>query len=354
MTQNNRGGRGRAAPPASRAVAIDPREAYASIEESIVRRQQDIVATLAKGLDPVQFMKVALQAITRTPKLLACTPASFVLALRDAAELGLMPSGLLGEGYLVPYRNDGVMQAQFQAGYLGLVKLARQSGEVLDVEARMVRERDELDIVFGTGGHVIHRPYIQGRHGTEGPGDRQGVWFRAALRSGVEHIGWMSIAEVDAIRRRSKAADSGPWVSDYEAMARKTITRAELKWLPRSTTLTLAMEREDVIEGSAEMVAETVAIQSDAQRRLLERGGIKVVGLPDDDTTPPDAPQDPEPPKADEDVTATPIEPQGQPAAGTGRCGAMHPATGLGPCVNEAGHEAAGAPHTDANGTDWT
>lgn len=289
------------------AQAVDTKAAYQSIEQSIVSRQADIVATLAKGIDPTQFLKVALQAITRTPRLLECTPSSFVLALRDAAEMGLFPSGLLGEGYLVPYRNHGVMEAQFQAGYLGLVKLARQSGEVLDVEARVVRERDFLDIAYGTGGHIIHKPYIQGRDGEEDPGKRQGAWFRAVLRNAPDHIGWMSLAEIDAIRRRSKAADSGPWVTDYEAMARKTVTRAELKWLPRSAALTRAMENDDIIEGRAELVAETVTL-SGAQSRLLAVGGIKATSAAEngsgaDETRQVDADATTEAPEAPEPST---------------------------------------------------
>lgn len=354
-SRTDRGNRAGPPPVEQRAVVASPKAAYASIEHVIVNRQQDIVATLAQGIDPTQFLKVALQAITRTPKLLECTPTSFVLALRDAAEMGLMPSGLLGEGYLVPYRNHGVMEAQFQAGYLGLVKLARQSGEVLDVESRVVRERDFLDIAYGSGGHVVHRPWITGRDGEEDPGARQGAWFRAVLRDSADHIGWMSVAEIEAVRRRSKAADTGPWVTDWEAMARKTVTRAELKWLPRSTALTRAMENDDIIEGRAEVVAETLAV-SGAQQRLLARGGITVT--PSDEAVVPEPAQNDSGAAQDAQVEEATVgdaggQEQAEPAS-VGRCGAMHAATGLGPCVNEAGHLEFGAPHTDASGVDWS
>jgi len=314
--------RGSNAGPATNAVVrapdyaepIKPKEAYAAIESVIVRKQSDIVQTLAKGIDPTTFLRVALQAITRTPKLLECSPASFVIALRDAAELGLMPSGLLGEGYLVPYRNKGQMEAQFQAGYLGLVKLARQSGEVLDVEARAVRERDELDIVYGSKGYVHHRPWIEGRSGPEAPGKYQGAWFRAKLANGEEHVGWMSVAQIELVRKRSKAADNGPWVTDYEAMMRKTVTRGELKWLPRSVSLQRYMESEDIIEGRAEVVTEAITI-SDAQKRLLAAGGIKVSTDPALATEPAsDGPQQPEDADVADAATSAPDEPTVAPA----------------------------------------
>jgi recombination protein RecT len=232
--------------------------------------------------------------------------------------MGLMPSGLLGEGYLVPYKNHGIMEAQFQAGYLGLVKLARQSGDVLDVEARVVRERDYLDIAFGTGGHVVHRPWIEGRDGPEDPGARQGVWFRAVLRNAPDHIGWMSAAQVEAIRRRSKAADTGPWVTDWEAMARKTVTRAELKWLPRSSALTRAMEAEEIIEGRAELVSDAVA-PSGAQARLLAAGGIAVTEEPTAQNGSGAASE----PEVDTDATDTASAPPEQADAGTAVCGSV-------------------------------
>ena len=325
MPRTNDSRTSNAGPAPSAVVRTDnPKDRYASIESAIVSRQDDIALTLAKGIDQSMFIKVALQAITRTPKLLECTPRSFVLALRDAAELGLMPSGLLGEGYLVPYRNHGIMEAQFQPGYLGLVKLARQSGEVLDVEARVVRERDTLDIVFGSNGHVSHRPWIEGRDGPEDPGAYQGAWFRAELKGGVEHVGWMSMAQIEAVRKRSKAADTGPWVTDWEAMARKTVTRAELKWLPRSVSLQRAMEQEDVIEGQADTTVRIIKDASSAQTRLLARAGV----AHDDEQGATTPPEDGDQPDGQEAVS----EPSQVICGGQSSTGA--------PCIREEGHPA--------------
>lgn len=365
MARTTRGqGRSSNAGPASNAVArrdddesaqTNPKAAYASIESAIVRRQQDIVATLAKGIDPTTFLKVALQAITRTPKLLECTPASFVIALRDAAELGLMPSGLLGEGYLVPYRNKGVMEAQFQAGYLGLVKLARQSGEVLDVEARAVREKDELDILYGSNGYVHHRPWIEGRSGEGAPGAYQGAWFRAKLANGEEHIGWLSTAQIEVVRKRSKMADSGAWVTDYEAMMRKTVTRSELKWVPRSVALQRYMEHEDIIEGRSEVVTEAITI-SDAQKRLLAAGGITIstdtTTIDSVVQTAPEAQQQVEHDDVADDATSAPDEPLGPSEAVTDDaeppvCGALSPEGVV--CFKDAGHD---GPHRSGTGAD--
>jgi recombination protein RecT len=54
--------------------------------------------------------------------------------------------------------------------------------------------------------------------------------------------------EVDAIKKRSKASQYGPWVSDYPEMARKTVVRRLSKYLPMSVDLAKAFDHEDAQE----------------------------------------------------------------------------------------------------------
>lgn len=255
--------------PASAVVAREqnPKQRYAAIEGLVEERRDAIVRTLPATVDPDMFINVALQAVTRTPRLMECTPQSIVKALRDAAEVGLVPSGLLGSAYLVPYysKHAKSYEAQFQAGYRGLIDLARRSGEVRLIEAHVVRERDDFAFAYGTEGFIRHVPYLNltGERGPETVDERGepkmgelldggkyiAAYARAVLTSGEEQFEVMSITEVEAIRRRSKASDEGPWVTDYAEMARKTPTRRLLKYLPLSASaLTRALEMEDAAE----------------------------------------------------------------------------------------------------------
>jgi hypothetical protein len=52
----------------------------------------------------------------------------------------------------------------------------------------------------------------------------------------------MTRKQVDAHRRRSKSSGSGPWVTDYAAMAKKTVIKQVLKLCPASTDLVRALE----------------------------------------------------------------------------------------------------------------
>jgi len=271
-----------ATPPAAAVIQprADPAKQYAAIADAIQRENDKLGRSLAASHVPAErFFAVVDQALRRSPALLSCTPASIVRALLDAAELGLVPSGLLGSAYLVPYRNkrSGRLEAQLIPGYRGLIDLARRSGELRQIEARVVRERDDFDIVFGTDGKVLHRPFInRGEREpildtqtglprldpvTGGPetkladaGSFVGVYCIARLAHGAEHVEWMSWTEVEAVRRRSKAADDGPWVTDPAEMAKKTITRRTVKYLPLAidSPVIRALELEDRAEAEAE------------------------------------------------------------------------------------------------------
>jgi recombination protein RecT len=259
-------------------VRFDPKQAYADIEAALREKEDAIVATLGPTIPRERFMAVALQAVTRSPRLLECTPASIIKALRDAAELGLEPSGLMGSAYLVPYRNkqSGRYEAQLIPGYRGLIDLARRSGELVTMEAHVVREKDTFEFEFGTMQHLTHRPWLNltgeretvldENTGELGPGrlldagPYVAFYAFARLTSGETQFDVMTVPEVDAIRRRSKAGDDGPWVTDYVEMGRKTVVKRLVKFLPLSATdLTRALEIEDAAEGGAEPTATVTA-----------------------------------------------------------------------------------------------
>jgi recombination protein RecT len=266
----------------------DPKAAYERIQKAIEADRDKLTRALAAvRIKPERFLSVVDQALRRQPRLLQCTPSSVLKALLDAAELGLVPSGLVGQAYLVPYRNKVTkrLEAQLIPGYRGLLDLARRSGEVRAIEARIVRANDEFEVVFGTDGLVRHVPYINRNdekvefEHPDKPGQMVveardggpvlGAYMIATLTDGVKQVEWMSTAQIDGIRRRSKAAYDGPWVTDYDEMAKKTVTRRGVKYLPISvdSDLNRALALEDAAESSA---MPTVKIVTSESRLALE------------------------------------------------------------------------------------
>ncbi len=87
-----------------------------SIKGLIQRMEPQIAKALPKALEPERFTRIVLTAISSNPKLQECTPQSFLGAMMQAAQLGLEPNTPLGQSYLIPYKNKGVMEASFQLG----------------------------------------------------------------------------------------------------------------------------------------------------------------------------------------------------------------------------------------------
>ncbi|WP_242843203.1 recombinase RecT [Lacrimispora celerecrescens] len=81
-----------------------------TIVDMVKALEPEIKRALPTVLTPERFTRMALSAINNTPKLAECTPMSFIAALMNAAQLGLEPNTPLGQSYLIPYKNKGVLE----------------------------------------------------------------------------------------------------------------------------------------------------------------------------------------------------------------------------------------------------
>jgi recombination protein RecT len=192
----------------------------------------EIQRALPKHMDADRLARIALTLLKQTPALGQCTPESFLGALMTASQLGLEP-GPLGEAYLVPYGKV----CTFIPGYRGLIKLAWQSGQIESLRAETVCEHDTFEVHYGSDPRIEHRRPKLGHP----RGDAIGWYALAKFKNGGEAFVVMDREEVDAIRKRSKASGSGPWVTDFNAMAKKTCVRQLAKWLPLSPELAAAL-----------------------------------------------------------------------------------------------------------------
>src|SRR5690606_31122434 len=60
-------------------------------------------------------------------------------------------------------------------------------------------------------------------------------------KDGGHFVYWMSCEDIEKVCQRSKAANSGPWATDYDAMARKTVVRQAARWMPLSIEVQRAL-----------------------------------------------------------------------------------------------------------------
>lgn len=193
------------------------------------RKSTDLAAMLPASYNVERFKMQALAVIAKNTDLLQCNGGSIVFAVTQAAELGLDLSPSLGEGYLIPYKLKGVMTAQFMPGYRGLVKLAVKSGMVKSIESRIVYAGDEFEYEYGTTPYIRHKPNLTASHKTD---EVICVYGTATLDSGEKVIEIMTLEDVANIRRRARSQNI--WESDFGEMARKTVIRRLIKYIPAS------------------------------------------------------------------------------------------------------------------------
>lgn len=200
-----------------------------TMQAYIKSMEGEIKKALPSVITPERFTRMVLSAISTNPKLGSCTPSSFLGAMMSAAQLGLEPNTPLGQAYILPYQNKGVLEAQFQLGYKGLIDLAYRSGEVELVQAHVVYEHDEFTCEFGLEPKLVHIPADRDR------GNAIKVYAMFKTKSGGYGFEVMSMDDVKQhAQKYSKAYSSSfsPWATNFEEMAKKTVLKKCLKYAP--------------------------------------------------------------------------------------------------------------------------
>lgn len=207
-------------------AAAKPEQKGESVTDLVNSLRPQMEAALPRQLDVGRFLRLALTELRVKPKLVATDPRSLLGSIMKAAQLGLEIDGR-GLAYLVPYGKECTLVI----GYQGMMELARRDGRVTSIYAHVVREADEFRYQYGLHPDLVHRPAT----GDRGP--MVYVYAVARLRDTEPVFVVLDKAEVDRFRNRSKTSSSGPWVTDYEAMACKTAVRRLATWLPQSPEL---------------------------------------------------------------------------------------------------------------------
>jgi recombination protein RecT len=223
---------------------------------------------LPKHLTPERMMTLVFLAAAKTPRLKECTPISLFTAVMNASRLGLE----IGQhAHLVPFKNkSGNVECSMIPDFKGLVHLAVNSGKVKHIDVRVAYKDDDFDYALGSEPYIRHKPKLGGlRHQ-----DNILCFYTIAwLTDGMVIIGEpMTKDEVDAIRKRSKAANDGPWVTDYVQMGKKTVVKRDCKMLPQTPELTAAIELDNRAEsGELGTVSDLIDSARDVEEKVREK-----------------------------------------------------------------------------------
>ena len=216
-----------------------------TMQQYIKSMESEIKKALPSVITPERFTRMTLSAISVNPKLAACTPRSFLGAMMSAAQLGLEPNTPLGQAYLIPFKNKGTDEVQFQIGYKGLIDLAYRSGEVELVQAHIVYANDTFECEYGLEPKLVHKPADSDR------GEPIKVYAMFKTKSGGYGFEVMSMDDVRKhAERYSQAYKSGfsPWKSNFEEMAKKTVLKKVLKYAPLKSDFVRAVVQDETIK----------------------------------------------------------------------------------------------------------
>lgn len=260
----------------------EPRLPFAA---DLERNRSQIAAALPAHITPDKFIRTVLTAVTQTPDLLQVDRRTLFNAAVKCATDGLIPDGR--EAALVVFNvkdkngSGWVKSAQYMPMVRGLIKLARQSGEISTLSANIVYENDEWDYVLGDEERLTHRPNMTGERG-----EPKLVYATVTFKDGSRQREVLTMADVAKARSVSKSKDGGPWTQWFDEMAKKTAIRRLLKYVSLSADVERferAAQRDEESDFLQQKRVALATVPSDPHREALAALGS--AALDEDEAT---------------------------------------------------------------------
>ncbi|HZK84879.1 MAG TPA: recombinase RecT [Desulfosporosinus sp.] len=198
-----------------------------------------------------QFVTSLVSMANITPSLKNCVPETLMYCGLKAASLNLPLDNNLGFAYAIPFKrkvkNDKnvvtgeVTEAQFMLGYRAFVQLGQRTGlykvmNVIDIHKGELISWDPFTEVLELelNKDLVYRAKL----------DVIGYAGVFELMNGFKKVSYWPKERVTAHAQRfSKTFNNGPWQSDFNAMARKTVLKDMLNhWGPMSTEIAQAVK----------------------------------------------------------------------------------------------------------------
>lgn len=274
-----------------------------SVGEFLTLNKGTMLTALPKHITPDRLIRVALNCIRKTPKLLDCTPESLFGAIIEASALGLEPNGVLGHAYLVPYKTECTLIP----GYKGLIDLCRRSSTISTLTAEVVYKGDKFAYQLGDDPFIKHIPNDEDVKRHEKPithvyvvvqlrdgGVQRKVWSRAMVDAHKEQYsqGWRWAERGD--KGKGGGKKDSPWHTNWPAMAKKTLIRDMVNRgeIPVSVEIQNLAMREELYESDRNRAVDSFhGVSIGELDNVLTGSGSQVDDVEPlgDDEPPPDA-----------------------------------------------------------------
>lgn len=224
-----------------------------------------LTAVSGKLLQPERLLRLLVNAVKKTPRLMECDPMSVLGAMMASAALGLEPNTVQQQAFLIPYKkrvkrgNDwaDAFDCQFQVGARGFITLGYRSPQIGKWGARCIHKGDHFKEMSGSRAFLEHSVALIDR------GDPIGAYSHVVHSNGMEESLVLPLDEILKIRTRSEtwrtltrniesARDDRerskaevslaetPWVMWFGEMAEKSAVKRHAKKLPIAASEALA------------------------------------------------------------------------------------------------------------------
>ena len=250
------------------------REVIVSFETNLTKYMAKVLPSLLEnhGISPAQFFQVVLSEIKKNEKLQQAfmeNPSSMFASILAGAEVGLIPSDMLGEFYLIPRnlkQSDGKyrMSVTPLIGYKGLVNILLRGGDVTRIHTEVVYEGDEFTPVYGLEPNIIHKPNFD----VPRTADKiRYAYAVAKMKSGEYQFAVMTRKEIEAVK------NMGKYENDLYFNDKMGINR----WMERKVVLTQLSKMLPKDYYSKKAISMDGMIDSGAMLTLDENNQIKIV-----------------------------------------------------------------------------
>lgn len=203
-------------------------------EAALLSRRDRLLQIAPPGYPVDRTILVLARVVHQSDQLMRCDKASLLEAMMRMVELGLDPSPATGQAYIVAYGTT----ATLIIGYRGWKKLVLDSGTVTGLDAQVVYEGEECNIVLGTDPTVQHVAAMKPK------GPPIGAYAVARFADGHKQVHVLRAEDIQKARAASRAK-GGPWANHFAAMVQKTAVLRIAKYLPETPLMRKAFEYDE-------------------------------------------------------------------------------------------------------------
>lgn len=234
---------------------VKPQE---KMRESLDKMLPEIKKAVSKQMDPDRFARIALSLYNSNHEFWEADTTTFLNALMQSAQCGLEPNTVLGEAYIIPYKNKklGKVEVNFQVGYKGILKMAFNTGEYEAIYAHEIRKGDEFKYCYGLNKNLIHVPkdipseeitHYYGVYKLKNGGFDFVVWSKERVEQHARDFSKNYIYN-GAINKNSV------WYKNFDSMAKKTVLIDLLRFAPKSVEMAKALDLDYKSEAKSEKI----------------------------------------------------------------------------------------------------